>query len=284
MTESGFYLMARGWLDHPSFSSREPYSRREAWIWLIEAAAFTERRVGVVGKTVTIARGQLTHSTRFMAGKWGWSEAGVRRFLHRLKTDAMIDAHSDAGQMIVTICNYDKYQTGQVIADADVDAAGDAEATQHRRSTDAKKKEGNKGKEGKKDIVAIATLDDFDAEFAILWADYPEKVGKAPARKKFEIARRKVSLTVILAGITAYIRSKPPDRAWLHLATWLHQQRWTDQHNPQLDLGGAHGQGNRNRQRVDTTRNPFDLDDLGGAPVVGELDRGRGGPVIDHEP
>ncbi len=43
-----------------------------------------------------IRRDQLTASTRFKATVWGWSEAGVRRFIERLKTDALIDAAETA--------------------------------------------------------------------------------------------------------------------------------------------------------------------------------------------
>lgn len=48
-----------------------------------------------------------------MAKAFGWSEPRVRRFLNRLKADAMIDAASDAGQTVITICHYDKYQAPQ---------------------------------------------------------------------------------------------------------------------------------------------------------------------------
>src|SRR3546814_3834867 len=36
---SGFYLMHRGWQE-ADISAREEYSRRDAWVWLIEACCF----------------------------------------------------------------------------------------------------------------------------------------------------------------------------------------------------------------------------------------------------
>src|SRR3546814_7711928 len=36
---SGFYLMHRGWQEADIFA-REEYSRRDAWVWLIEACCF----------------------------------------------------------------------------------------------------------------------------------------------------------------------------------------------------------------------------------------------------
>ena len=140
---NGYYRMRRGWLEHPALRG-EPYDRRSAWMWLIEEAGWKDRRQEVGGRIINLKRGQLSHSTRFMAKAWGWSEARVRRFLTRLKTDAMIDAGSDAGQNLITICNYEKYQGGLNESDTPSDAPSDAVATQQRR----KHKE---GKEGKKD-------------------------------------------------------------------------------------------------------------------------------------
>lgn len=142
-TSSGFYLLHRGWLQHPALGN-EPYCRRAAWAWLIEEAAYQERRAEICGKVITLKRGQLTHSSRFMATAWGWSEARVRRFLTRLKTDAMIDAETDAGQYLITICNYEKYQASQNESDAGTDAPSDAEATQERRRLERKKRKKEK--------------------------------------------------------------------------------------------------------------------------------------------
>lgn len=139
MSERGWFALDRGWFDHPSFKC-EPYTEREAWAWLISEAAFSahSRRVGSV--RVELRRGQVAHSLRYMAEKWDWNEPKVRRFLGRLKTDAMIDLASDAGVTVVTICNFDKYQRKAIDADAASDAQNDAAPTQHRRSTDAKDK------------------------------------------------------------------------------------------------------------------------------------------------
>jgi hypothetical protein len=76
-----------------------------------------------------LKRGQVAASLRFMADKWQWREPRVRRFLKRLKTDAMIDAATDAGITVITICNYDKYQKVSLPRDAQIDAA----ATQRRK-------------------------------------------------------------------------------------------------------------------------------------------------------
>lgn len=213
--------MARGWMDHPALAGgREPYCRRAAWAWLIESARYQDGDVDIAGKTVPLKRGQLSHSTRFLAAAWGWSEAGVRRFLERLKTDALIDAATDAGQTVITLCNYEKYQARSEEGDAACDAPADAGATQDRRSSDANKKEGNKGKEGK-DIESVAPLDAdrqagvqqtsrpdakrprskpaecrvTDQEFQSFWEAYPHR-----ARQEYEPAVKKVFAAAVKRG------------------------------------------------------------------------------------
>ena len=141
MSDGGYYRMHRGWMDFRALDG-EPFCRRAAWAWLIEQACWKPTKISIDGKTLQLRRGQLSHSTRYMAKAWGWSEARVRRFLTRLKTDAAIDAVSDAGQNVITICNYDKYQADPEASDAPTDAPTDAEATQQRRKEE-RREEGN---------------------------------------------------------------------------------------------------------------------------------------------
>ncbi|MDB5358867.1 MAG: hypothetical protein JWO51_164 [Rhodospirillales bacterium] len=159
---AGVFLMARGWMDTPALSENDPFSRREAWIWMVEQAAYAERKISIAGKTVTLVRGQFSHSLRFMAKAWGWEEPKVRRFIGRLKTDALIDAATDAGQLVVTLCDYCKIQGALSASDAPYDAASDAVATQDRRSSDAKKNEGNEINEGNEgsEIMSISPIFD----------------------------------------------------------------------------------------------------------------------------
>ncbi|MHA0335810.1 hypothetical protein [Sphingomonas aquatilis] len=138
---TGFYLMHRGWQGNPVFRNEE-FSKRDAFVWLIEEAAYRPTRIHAATGALDLKRGQLSHSLRFMAKAWRWDEAKVRRFLASLVKAEIIDAATDAGQTVVTICNYDKYQA-PIPAN---DAGDDAGTTQQRRSDDANLKEGNKGK------------------------------------------------------------------------------------------------------------------------------------------
>jgi hypothetical protein len=126
--------MYRAVFEHPMFEG-EAYSRREAWLWLIAKARWEDGETFLYGKRVSLRRGQVAQSTRELARRWGWSEAKVRRFLGCLKIDAAIDAHTDAGVTVITICNYGEYQADSDDGDAPSDALSDAPATQERRTT-----------------------------------------------------------------------------------------------------------------------------------------------------
>lgn len=138
--------MHRGWLEHPVFGS-EPFSKRDAWCWLIENAAFRSMRTDAGGKTITVERGQIAHAYRFLAAAWGWSLGATQRFLGRLETETMIRTASDTGRLIITICNYERYQVASVSADTPRDTPADTAPIRDRYATDTNKKEGKELKE-----------------------------------------------------------------------------------------------------------------------------------------
>lgn len=98
----GFYLMHRGWLDHPALLEKA-YCRKAAWVSLVEKAAHVQHHC--------LERGQLLATCRSLAQEWGWSKSRVERFLKLLRKEGMIEvAMRDKKPSIITVCNYDKYQ------------------------------------------------------------------------------------------------------------------------------------------------------------------------------
>lgn len=135
----------------------EIYSRRDAFVWLIEHAAYRPERVHAPTGEVVLERGELCHSLRFMAKAWRWEESKVRRFISSLQAAKIIDASNAAGQKRITICNYDKYQASASEADAE-DAAA---PPQHHRGDDAKKKEGKEGNKEKHNAREDFSISEF---------------------------------------------------------------------------------------------------------------------------
>jgi len=142
---SGFFTVDRRMFDHPMFKP-EKYCERAAWLWLLREAQWTAGKVRVGRAVVSLERGQLAHSRRFIARAWGWDESAVRRFIERLKKHGAIDPQTTHDATIITICNYDEYQLGRPTEEHQPDQ----QTTHNRPATDPKYKKEIK-EEGKKE-------------------------------------------------------------------------------------------------------------------------------------
>lgn len=265
---SGFYLMHRGWLDNPVLDG-DPYCKRAAWAWLVENARWQDGQARMLGKIISLRRGQLTFATRYMGTAWGWSEAKVRRFLRELQGQGMIEINSDGGQTLLTICNYDDYQVSV--------CNGDAPMTQERRASDANKNEPLREsyitpREHELDQVAsappeesrrpkqpqlalepsveesgqgsllpsakVVRIENNETRFAEFYAAYPRKIDPDDARKAYLKAIKVASHDEIMEGLRRYEFS-PEKKFRPHPATWLNKQRWRTQADEDSDAGDA---------------------------------------------
>jgi hypothetical protein len=104
-----FFLIDRGIFDH-WIASEKPFSKFQAWIWIVGKANFADTKTMFHGKVQKIKRGQLRISYRFLANAWGWSEKRVRRFLKCLEDDQMLSVKSTADGTTLTVENYAKFQ------------------------------------------------------------------------------------------------------------------------------------------------------------------------------
>lgn len=204
--------------DHTVFAP-EPYSEREAWIWLISKAAWKETRHRVGNTMATVPVGSLFVTLRELQDTWGWgSDYRVRTFLKLLQAEGMISVNGNAGKTQVTICNYSRYQNPDHEENA---AKTQAERTEnalntpvHQYTTSSLRSEG-------------ACAPEKNLEFSDFWSIYPNKVGKRVAEAAFSKARKRADFETILAGLRRYV-AKTDDRPWCNPATWLNQDRWDD--------------------------------------------------------
>ena len=114
VSHGGFFAVSRDIFDHPVVGAEKPYSRLEAWLWLVRAAAYLPRSVpvknGQTRSVVTLQRGQATFARSFLGEAWGWTEKRVRTFLKQLERERQIDLQTGRQQTLITICNYERYQ------------------------------------------------------------------------------------------------------------------------------------------------------------------------------
>jgi hypothetical protein len=121
-----YFAVARTIFDHPLFNyGQPPYSRREAWEWLIAQAAWKPKGHRHVLGITEVQRGQLATTVRELGAIWRWPRSNVHRFLRRLVEEGMVELTrknkngttnsairrlSPRWRTIITICNYDRFQ------------------------------------------------------------------------------------------------------------------------------------------------------------------------------
>lgn len=106
---SGFVLMHRGVRDHWIWDA--PHSPYQAFSDLIFSANWCDITANVDGKLRTISRGQLIVSEVKLGQSWKWSRGKVARLFKLLIQDKMIEVERLSKGSLVTILNYEKYQS-----------------------------------------------------------------------------------------------------------------------------------------------------------------------------
>lgn len=116
--------------------------------------------------------------------------------------------------------------------------------------------------------TALTPADDWPTDYREqFWSKYPHKVGKPDALGKLDRARKSGATTwaTLWAGLERYI-AKTDDRPWCNPATWIHQQRWTDQ---PAATAQNHGQRPHHAPRQSGSADFF----AGLAQVAADIDR-----------
>lgn len=109
--KKGYVLLWRSMFDNPLFDDGLPYDKRSAWCELIAMANHKSNIVEYNGGTIIIKRGQRLTSIRKLAKSWNWSENRVRRYLSLLERHNMVETNRTKGGTIITIVNYNTYNT-----------------------------------------------------------------------------------------------------------------------------------------------------------------------------
>lgn len=103
------YAIARSIWDHDMFPD-ETFTQREAWMWLIGAAAWKDSKVRINGTVVAIKRGEFCFAVRFMAEKFRWSKSKTDRFIQHLQKQDMIRDTSRDNSKVYSLVNYNRFQ------------------------------------------------------------------------------------------------------------------------------------------------------------------------------
>ncbi|MEL6362835.1 MAG: hypothetical protein AAFR21_17315 [Pseudomonadota bacterium] len=216
---TGYIRHHRSTFDHPCFAD-EPFTEREAWVWMIMEASYKPRVKRTGRHVANLERGQFSASVRFLAEKWGWTKSKVHRFLERLKNRDMIGTETGTGMMVLTISNYDIYQEPE----RNLGTAGGQQPGQSWDSSGTNLKKDNKYIINNPPISPKGDFDEF-------WSSVPKKVGKVAAEKAYRKALRGADSQTLLDAMKLYAKTREgQDHQYtVHPATWLNQGRWQDE-------------------------------------------------------
>jgi len=147
---TGFITIERKLWDHPIFAP-SPMSEREAWVWMISRAAWSDTEHFVGGQMRPVSRGSFMVTLREMQSAFMWgSDKKVRNFLKKLENHEMLTGETvgqrNARKTHVTICNYDEYQSSGRSKDAPKTHGGrtkDAVKNKVTKEQDKKEEEAN---------------------------------------------------------------------------------------------------------------------------------------------
>lgn len=95
----------------PWWGETRAFSRFEAWVDMLQLAAWRPVGVTYQGEIMSLGRGEFVLSVRLAARRWGWSPKSARTFLKQAQQAARIKAQREAqAGTVYLIVNYDSYQ------------------------------------------------------------------------------------------------------------------------------------------------------------------------------
>ena len=123
---------------------KEKFTKIQAWIDLLLQAEINPKTIYIRGQRIELQRGQISTSIRTLAERWKWSPNTVRKFLADTLADTAIDTQTDTLNTIITICNFDKYQTIQNNSDTLTDTRTDTDIdTLNEKKIETEKEKGS---------------------------------------------------------------------------------------------------------------------------------------------
>jgi hypothetical protein len=129
MSEEGYIKLSRRFFEHDFWVKKSEFDLADAWLDLIQMAAWKDRRKLVKYDYIDEPRGGVVASVRFLCQRWGWSNTKVLNFLGLLERDTMITTQKIQGITVISLCNFEKYNTQKR-------QESDAGATAERRGSD----------------------------------------------------------------------------------------------------------------------------------------------------
>jgi DNA-binding transcriptional regulator YhcF (GntR family) len=172
---SGYARFHRSLVGHPAFRND---AEAMAFAYMVLRASWRPTRVRYKARAIELRRGQLAMSVRDLAEAMDRDKGWVERLLTRLKSETMIETVAETGVLVITICNYDRFQHGN---DTDETVRETADETQARQTQDTEQVR----EEKKKEVIseAKASSPALRPEHVVeAWNEMAGRCGLAKAR------------------------------------------------------------------------------------------------------
>ena len=224
VTIDGYIKLYRSLIDWEWYSD---INTRSVFIHLLLTANFEDKN----WRGITIKRGQVVTSYRKLAEEIGISERSVRTSINRLKSTHEVTQSSTSKFTVLTVNNYDKYQSSDTVSDTQVTSKRHTSDTQVTTTKEIKKV---RSKESKNKPPISPTGDGLQERFEMFWEVYPKKVAKQAAVKAWQKLKPGDELTAI---IVESVKQQTHSEQWSkdngrfipYPATWLNGERWKDE-------------------------------------------------------
>lgn len=117
----GWISLHRQLQEHWLWKSKEPFDKRSAWIDLLLMVNHQKEKVEFDKGLIEVERGQRITSLEKLSKRWRWSRHKVSDYLNQLEQDGMLVQVRDNKKTLISIENYDKYQSQKETLDMSED-------------------------------------------------------------------------------------------------------------------------------------------------------------------
>ena len=218
---TGYIKVYRQLLDNPIVCKDADHLA--IWVYILLQATHTEYDAVFRGERITLQRGQLLTGRKSIASKLCIDESKVKRILIEFENDQQIDRQRSNQNSLITVKNWDAYQSR--------DQQNDQKVTSKRPASDqpVTTNKNVKNIKNDKNVRNIYTIG-----FASFWSSYPKKKSKPEAEKAWnKLKPDDALLATILKAIDAQKKTdgwtKDVGKFIPHPATWLNGRRWEDE-------------------------------------------------------
>lgn len=172
--------MSQGWIklhrqikDHWIYKSKDPYTKREAFLDILLEVNHSEETFQIKGELFTCFPGQSLNSLETWGKRWRWSTSKVKRFFVLLQKDSIVELKNERKTTRLSLCNWETYQD---------ERKADEKQTKSKRVSNEKQTSTNKNEKNEKNDI-ITRKSEFKNK---IWKTYNKRYSLDTIRDFFE--------------------------------------------------------------------------------------------------